>query len=489
MIANVEDLEMASIKQDLSPEHCMLQKNSKVTSLMEKKEIRKVRKETLVNLFVFSLSYFLVYTGFWSLSNLQSTMNAEDGIGEYSQAVIYICSMVSSLFLPKFLIGTFGCKKIIIVGTVICCVYIASNMYLRLEIMVPASILYGIANGPFISAQAYYIDEMATRFQTTVNQNREFVMALFFGLCMFFAQNTQIWGNVIAYYVLSNDNKDDQNPAVSASFRTDCGIEFRSSENIENANLEPPSEHKRFLLVGIYVCMGLMAALLLGFCLKPLNNDLLEGRRCRTICERFLSTLKRLKNPQQLLLIPLSIFVGMEGPFYTNEVTEAFIACSWGVDRVGLVTLCFGVCGAAMALAVGPLVKQISQRGVLILAACANLAMCVALFFWKPSPDFTPAYFIVAGAWGMGDSIWWSQVPALYGLMFPNDREATFSNLYFWSFLGCFMTYSYANHITIVVKLGIFIFFLVTGLIGYLTGQYILRCASTMEYAEVPKKE
>lgn len=319
MNVNVEDLEMTNEK--LEPENILSQERSKSTPPMQKDEIRKTRKQTLVNLFVFSVSYFLVYTGFWSLSNLQSTMNAEDGIGEYSQAVIYICSMVSSLLLPKFMIGTFGCKKILIVGTVICCVYMSSNMYLRLEIMMPASILFGIANGPFIAAQTYYIDEMATRFQTTVHQNREFIMALFFGLYMFFAQNTQIWGNVIAYYVLNNDKDGVRNPE-NASFRTDCGIEFVPSENTENDNLNPPTEHQRFHLVGIYVSMGLMAALLLGFCLKPLNNDLLEGRRCRTICERFLSAFKRLKNPQQLLLIPLSIYVGMEGPFYTNEVTE-----------------------------------------------------------------------------------------------------------------------------------------------------------------------
>lgn len=320
MIVNVEDLEMSNAKMESPTEHPFIHENSNVTASTDKVKVRRVRRKALVNLFVFSLCYFLVYTGFWSLSNLQSTMNADGGLGEYSQAVIYICSMISSLLLPKFMIGRFGCRNILIFGTVICCIYMSSNMYLRWDTMIPASILFGMANGPFISAQTYYVDEMATRFQTTVQQNREFIMALFFGLYMFFAQNTQIWGNVISYYVLSH-HRNDPDPE-DAPVRSDCGIEFLPAENIENMNLDPPTEQQRFLLVGIYVVMGLMAAILLRFGLDPLKNDLLEGRRCRTICDRFLSALKRLKNPQQLLLIPLSIYVGMEGPFYTNEVTE-----------------------------------------------------------------------------------------------------------------------------------------------------------------------
>lgn len=320
MIVNAEDLQMSNVNMESPTERSLIQQNSNPTVSMDKAKVRRIRRKALVNLFVFSLCYFLVYTGFWALSNLQSTMNAEGGLGEYSQAVIYICSMVSSLFLPKFMIGRFGCRNVLIVGTVICCIYMASNMYLRWDIMIPASVLFGMANGPFIAAQTYYVDEMATRFQTTVQQNREFIMALFFGLYMFFAQNTQIWGNVISYYVLSNHRND---PGLeTAPVRSDCGIEFLPEENLANMNLNPPTEQQRFLLVGIYVAMGLMAAILLRFGLDPLKNDLLEGRRCRTICDRFLSALKRLKNPQQLLLIPLSIYMGMEGPFYTNEVTE-----------------------------------------------------------------------------------------------------------------------------------------------------------------------
>lgn len=292
-------------------------------NLLDSTEIsrdRAVRKRSLWNLFIFSLTYFLVYTGFWTLSNLQSTMNASQGMGDDSQAVIYICSMLSSVLLPTYTIGKFGCKKILIVGTLICTLNLASNMYLRWDTLIPASVLYGLANGPYQSAQTLYIDEMATRFQGTLKDHTEFIMALFFGLFMFFSESTQIWGNLISYYVLRSD-RPDPSPGNS-TFHSECGIRFRPSDNDTNANLDPPTESQRFILVGVYVLMGIVATFILIFFLDPLKNDLQESRGCRSIVDRFLSAFKFLKNPHQLLLIPLSIYIGMEGPFYSNEVTQ-----------------------------------------------------------------------------------------------------------------------------------------------------------------------
>ncbi|KAG8182982.1 hypothetical protein JTE90_013431 [Oedothorax gibbosus] len=284
------------------------------------KSLRYVQRKTFWNLFVFSFSYFLVYTGFWTLSNLQSTMNASQGMGDDSQAVIYICSMLSSVLLPTFTIGRFGCKAVLVAGTVICTLNLASNAYLRWDTLMTACALYGLINGPYQSAMTLYIDEMATRFQGTIKEHTEFVMALFFGLFMFFSESTQIWGNLISYYVLKN-NRSDPTPG-NTTFHSECGVHFKPSDNDTNANLDPPTESQRFILVGIFVLLGVASALILGFFLDPLKNDLQESKGCKSIVDRFLSAFKFLRNPHQLLLIPISVYIGMEGPFYSNEFTQ-----------------------------------------------------------------------------------------------------------------------------------------------------------------------
>ncbi|GIY05243.1 hypothetical protein CEXT_593831 [Caerostris extrusa] len=43
---------------------------------------KALRRKSLRNVCVFSFCYFLTFSGFWALTNLQSTMNAEGGLGE-----------------------------------------------------------------------------------------------------------------------------------------------------------------------------------------------------------------------------------------------------------------------------------------------------------------------------------------------------------------------------------------------------------------------
>ncbi|CAL1287421.1 unnamed protein product [Larinioides sclopetarius] len=434
------------------------------------------------NLFVLCFTYCLFYTGFWALTNLQSTMNAVAGMGPDSQAVIYFFSMVSSLFLPELTMDRFGCKRVMFVTTALSLPYIAANLYLRWDILFISSALYGLASGPYSAAFTVYIDELALHFERSVDENIEFVMACFFGFYTFFIENTQIWGNCVSSLVLRPDKLPD---IINVSKPEECGVKFDKDANSTNMNPTPPTDEERFLLVGIFIGMGIVSLILFGLFLDPLKNDI-KRDGCKAVARRFVTSLKHYRTFHQIVLIPITVYMGIESALYSNEFTQAYIACSWGVHHVGFVTVCFGVCGALMSLLVGPLVKYISQMAVLILAAVANVSICIVLFLWDPTPDFKTMYFVIAGVWGMGDAIWWSQVTALYGLMFPNDREAAFSNLYFWSFLGFFLSYSYANYFTVAVKINILLCFLFVGMLGYMIGQIKLKSSSRTDYVPIP---
>ncbi|XP_035223806.1 protein unc-93 homolog A-like isoform X4 [Stegodyphus dumicola] len=436
------------------------------------------KKRIIKNFLVMNFTFFLSLTGFFILANLQSTMNAAKGMGPDSQLVVYGFSMLSCIVLPDILIAKFGAKKTYVLAMLVSVPYIASNFILRWDTMLSAAALLGLTSGPMNAAQSVYTDEMAVRFKHTVKEKLETVRAFFFGIFVFFSENIQVWGNAISYFVLSLDKHVP--PSKNFSLLTHCGIKFRSNET--NTNLIPPSDHERFLLISIFSVMGIVAVILGAFFMDPLENDIREEDGCQEVKNRVLAAVKLLKNPYQLLLLPISIFCGLENGFYVNDFTQAYIACSWGIHHVGFVTICFGVCGAIMAVLVGPLVRCISQMSVLILAACINVTTCGLLYVWEPTPDNVTTYFVFAGVWGMADAIWWSQITALYGLMFPNDREAAFSNFFFWSFLGFFLCYSYANYFSVALKLGILLFFLVTGIICYLIGQIKIKRSPRREY-------
>ncbi|CAL1287424.1 unnamed protein product [Larinioides sclopetarius] len=444
------------------------------------------KKRIVKNLLVLFSSFFIFFLGFQSLSNLQTSMNSYKGIGVESQVLIYAASMISCILLPKLLIKTIGCKWTI-VSMFLCSVpYFVSNYKPSFGFFMPSSILMGIAIGPLNTAGAFYIDEMSLRYYTiNTSDSMETILARFFGLWSFFLENTQIWGNLISYYIL----RPARIPLTNHTNNT-CGINFINNLNGNgtNPNLQPPSEEKRYTLITIYVLSAVVAASVMVFFMDKLDNDIQreEGGQCKAVLYRLLATAKHAISLDQILLLPLSIFFGMELAFYTGEITQAYIACSWGVHRVSFVTVCFGVCGALMSLLVGPLVKCISQMAVLILAALADVSICIVLFLWDPTPDFKTMYFVVAGVWGMADSIWWSQLAALYSLMFPNNREAAFSNLFFWSYFGFFLNYSYSSYFTVAVKINILLCFLLAGMLGYLIGQVKLKCSVRKMYVSIP---
>ncbi|GBM02098.1 UNC93-like protein [Araneus ventricosus] len=274
------------------------------------------------NLFVLCFTYCLFYTGFWALTNLQSTMNAAAGMGTYSQAVIYLFSMVSSLFLPELTMDWLGCKRVMIVTTALCLPYIAANIYLRWDVLLVSSALYGLASGPYSAASTVYIDELALRFERSVDENVEFVMASFFGFYGFFMENTQIWGNIVSSLVLRPDKLPD---IINISKPEECGINFDMNANSTNRTLTPPSDEERFLLVGIFIAMGVVSLILFGLFLDPLKNDI-KRDGCEAVAGRFVKSLKHYRTFHQILLIPITIYIGIESALYSNEFTQVRFA-------------------------------------------------------------------------------------------------------------------------------------------------------------------
>ncbi|GBM02111.1 UNC93-like protein [Araneus ventricosus] len=280
------------------------------------------KKRIVKNLLVMFSSFFIFFLGFQSLSNLQTTMNSDKGIGVESQALIYAASMISSILLPEFLIKTIGCKRTIVFMFLCSVPYLVSNYKPSFGFIMPCSILMGIAIGPLNTAGAFYVNEMSLRYyKISKSESMETILARFFGLMSFFLENTQIWGNLVSYYIL----RPAMMPLMNHT-NTTCGINFVKNPdgNGTNPNLEPPSEDKRYILVSIYVLSAVIAASLMGLFMDKLENDIQreEGGQCKAVLWRLLAAAKHAILPDQILLLPLSILVGMELAFYTGEITQ-----------------------------------------------------------------------------------------------------------------------------------------------------------------------
>lgn len=87
-------------------------------------------KRTLIkNLIVISLSWTFLFIGFFSISNLQSSLNSDANLGTLSLSSIYVALIVASTFFPKLLNRFFGLKWTIVISQFAYLIYIAANLY------------------------------------------------------------------------------------------------------------------------------------------------------------------------------------------------------------------------------------------------------------------------------------------------------------------------------------------------------------------------
>lgn len=95
------------------------------------------------NLIVYSLSFVLLFSSLMSFSNIQSTVNIEDGLGTTGLAVLYGVMVFTSLFVTLVTLPLLSYKMMTLcaMGTYIC--YVASGFYSSWYTVVPGSVIVG----------------------------------------------------------------------------------------------------------------------------------------------------------------------------------------------------------------------------------------------------------------------------------------------------------------------------------------------------------
>lgn len=434
------------------------------------------KKRILKNLVILCLGYFCLFSAYQALANLQSTLNIEDDIGVISQSIIYAALIFSSLFLPKLVIRKFGCKMTLLLCTLTYVPFISANFYPTMATLAPTSIFVGLGAAPLWSAKCTYLNEISVFYSDQSSDSAEVVTSRFFGIFFMIFQNTQIWGNLVSYFVLKPSTHASEGFLNFTSIATQafndsvddvvCGADFCSGIN---ENLKPPTEEKRYMLIGIFLALVIVAALTFGLFLDPIKQkkeDDNEG-----IISRVVATLKHLKKTEQMLLVPITIYSGIQQAFILSDYSKAYIACAWGLYHVGLVFIFFGIVNAIMSFFAGHLIKYVPRMAIMFTGVAGNIGVCSALFLWEPNSDQFVVFFVLAGLWGLCDGIWQTQLNSFYGVIFRSQEEAAFANYRLWESLGFAMAFGYSTFLCIVPKISILLIFLVVGISGYVMAE------------------
>lgn len=122
------------------------------------------------------------------------------------------------------------------------------------------------------------------------------------------------------------------------------------------------------------------------------------------------ATAYQLKKPYQQLLIPITVFIGMEQAFIGADFTQSYISCALGVSQVGYVMICFGCVNAICSILFGSIMKYIGRAPIMGLGVLVHTGLQSWMLIWRPHPDAPMKFFMAAGLWGVGDAVWQTQV-------------------------------------------------------------------------------
>lgn len=439
---------------------------AKMTVSETGKDIKRTRWKLLKNVVIVSFGFLLLFTAFQSLSNLQSSVNSDSGLGTTSLSVIYASLVVSCMFVPTYMIRLLGLKYTLIVSMLLYSGYFAANFKATWYSLMPTSLLLGLGGAPLWTAKCAYLTESATRYAALTDTSSEVWVVRFFGFFFMVFQSGQIWGNLISYYVLS--------PGGVAPNQTKgefCGSEFCPSSHVitNNTNLERPSDSKVTLLCAVYTGCALMASVFIFLFLDPLERRSNEEKGQRAPWKLLLESFRHMRHKYQMLIIPLTIFSGLEQAFIIGDFTQAFVSCSWGIHNVGYVMICFGLADALGSAIFGHLIRKVGRVTIFVAGAAVNVGMIILMYTWTPDPETPFIFFLISGLWGLGDAVWQTQINSLYGVIFPNAEEPAFANYRLWESLGFIVAFAYSSSLCINVKLALLLGVLVIGMAGYIT--------------------
>nr|CAD7425945.1 unnamed protein product [Timema monikensis] len=262
-----------------------------------------------------------------------------------------------------------GCKWTVALSFIAYMPYIAAQFYSTFYTMIPAALFVGLGGGPLWCGKCTYLSVVADIYSKLTNIPTDTLTIRFFGVFFMIFQCSQIWGNLISSLVFSSDEAD-----LAEDVGDHCGANFcpGTTSTANNSNLARPSDEKIYTVAGIYLGCMVLAVCIVSFGVDSLKSGTgLSGFQLLSV------TLKLLKEPKQLLLMPIVMWLGVEQAFVGADYTAVRLSpqpfLTNLISAVGrLVAYCFSWEACGLLLQLG---------GLWLVASAGRLVACC--FSWE----------------------------------------------------------------------------------------------------------
>ena len=159
---------------------------------------RREKWRILKNIAAVSLAFMVQFTAFQGTANLQSSINAAEGLGTVSLSAIYAALVVSCIFVPTFLIKRLTVKWTLCLSMLMYAPYIGAQFYPRFYTLVPAGVILGLGAAPMWASKATYLTQVGGVYAKLTDQAVDAIVVRFFGFFFLAWQTAELWGNLIS---------------------------------------------------------------------------------------------------------------------------------------------------------------------------------------------------------------------------------------------------------------------------------------------------
>ncbi|KAG8180134.1 hypothetical protein JTE90_027087 [Oedothorax gibbosus] len=310
--------------------------------------------------------------------------------------------------------------------------------------------------------------QIATKLEVNRKKTISSTTARFFGFHGMVFSTSVVWSNLLTYYLMKAGSPHAGNSSASCA----CGASYCDNNCNDRHSFTHLADETRYLLTGTCVGLGLASVLLVALFLDPLDEATTakgdSSKVASSATRLLLATWHMAKTPDILMLTPMSLYIGMAQAFFQADFTKAFVGCAWGTQNVGLAATSYGGACAFSSFVAGWAVRALGRAPVFSCAALLNAATCVMLLTWEPTRNDVPPFFVAAVMWGLYVGITFSQLRALFGVLFKADEEAANAAFHTWYALGFFFPFAFSSLLCTGLKIWAMIAVSTLGFVGYL---------------------
>lgn len=401
----------------------------------------------LTNLLHLSMSFFLVFTAFSGIQNIESSFIKVPHVGFVAIAVLYFVFTVSCLVTPA-LVSVLGARWSVTLAFICFVLFCVANVLvvghpdsapLAWGGLLSGGALVGIAASFLWTAQGTYMTSCAFHYARACGKPTKSALGLFSGLFWGIFQLTQISGNLLESLIFKKGSSPvplfvvylgcaGLGTLLAAFLRTVTVVDVKESDK-DDASDDGDVD-------GALPGDDMEAAKprrSASFHMDSSNRP--DKKEKPGFVELLLGTVRLWRNPKMVLLIPLLFLSGLEQGWVFGDFTKAFIAPSLGKENIGYVMACFGAVDALSSFALGKLSDVVGRPPILILGFLCQTTVCVILFLVDIPADAWGLLIGCAALWGLGDASWNTQISAILGDLFSDNLDGAFANFKLWQSL------------------------------------------------------